>query len=280
MTSVGLESYTQYAQMLGTAPKQGDGPEELQKAAQHFESLFIDLWLKSARKAEQALAENNPLNTEEMRMRRDMLDHEMAIHMAANGGIGLAPVIVRQLSGDVAMNRAATPDTIITLPSGEALSTKRFGQRVEAFPDRDAFIEQIKPIAEKLTANTAIPPQLAIGQAALETGWGSEVIADADGKLSHNLFGMKASAQDDAAVEIASSEFLQGQWQQLKSRFKAYTGWAESITDYVAQLTSNPRYAAVVKADSLEGKLAALQEAGYATDPNYASKISRIIGGL
>ncbi|MEM9624152.1 MAG: rod-binding protein, partial [Pseudomonadota bacterium] len=171
-----------------------DSQAELEQAAQQFESIFINMWLKSAREANQVFAENNITNSSEMVMQQEMLDHEMAVHMSRNGGIGLAPVIVRQLGGD--------PDQMST-PSPAAVSTPRVehniaprgisaqvgaqqdgaqqeqAQRQSAFASPEDFVRALKPVVERALQNLPVSVTAVVGQAALETGWGSvaELIA-------------------------------------------------------------------------------------------------------
>ena len=92
-------SYTEYAKLPGSVR---DDAEGLEKAAKHFESLFINMWLKSAREANAALAKDSFFSSNEMEMQQQMFDSQMAMHLAREGGIGLAPTIVRQLSGRAA----------------------------------------------------------------------------------------------------------------------------------------------------------------------------------
>jgi flagellar protein FlgJ len=63
-----------------------------------------------------------------------------------------------------------------------------------------------------------------------------------------------------------------------QASFRAYGSWAESFADYAAFLRDNGRYQQALESGA-DGNVFAerLQEAGYATDPAYASKIKRIL---
>jgi flagellar protein FlgJ len=119
-----------------------------------------------------------------------------------------------------------------------------------------------------------------IGQAALESGWGRREIRSADGTSSHNLFGIKAGADwKGKVVEATTTEYHNGVASKPKEKFRAYDSYADSFRDYAKLLSENPRYAKVLEqGESAQGFARALQSAGYATDPKYAEKLTRVIG--
>lgn len=292
-------TYAQFAQLPHLLNKEGNSPEGLRKAAQHFESLFLDMWLKSAREANESIASDSFMNTQEMKMHQQMMDHEMAIHLSKNGGVGLADVIVRQLSGEApteAPGRAVSNRTVggdrVELPRDELNARVTVGiaargetdtevreisshaQRSPGFSDKDAFLNTLKPIVEKVLQKAPLPLAGVLGQAALETGWGSQVITGNDGELSHNLFGMKAKSDSEPSVAIGSMEFEFGRWVNRLSNFRAYPDWEASVRDYVQSLSSDPRYQRVLEAgDDLRKFASGLMQGGYATDPQYATKL-------
>ena len=99
-----------------------------------------------------------------------------------------------------------------------------------------------------------------------------------DGTPSYNLFGIKAGGSWNGPVtEITTTEFEQGAAKKVKAKFRVYGSYVEAIADYVKLLTNNPRYADVAAARSPEQAAHALQRAGYATDPQYASKLVSVI---
>jgi hypothetical protein len=73
--------------------------------------------------------------------------------------------------------------------------------------------------------------------------------------------------------------YVGGVAQTRVERFRAYGSYAEAFADYARLIASNPRYAGVVGASEPAVFARALQQAGYATDPAYADKLTRIIGG-
>jgi flagellar protein FlgJ len=147
-----------------------------------------------------------------------------------------------------------------------------------AFGSSDEFIATMLPMAEKAAARIGVDPKVLVAQAALETGWGKSIMRADDGSSSHNLFGIKATGnwKGDNARAI-TSEFRNGQMVKETADFRSYGSYEDSFHDLVSLLQNNDRYQGVVKAaDNPEQFVKELQKAGYATDPNYASKISSI----
>ena len=141
------------------------------------------------------------------------------------------------------------------------------------------FVRQLWPHAREAARELGVAPEVLIAQAALETGWGRRMIQRADGGNSFNLFGIKADSswQGDRA-QVATIEYVGGVAERQRASFRAYSGLGESFSDYVQFLRSNPRYRqALEQVQDSESFVRGLQDAGYATDPNYADKILRIL---
>ena len=73
-------------------------PDSLPAVARQFEAMFVDMMLQAAHSATAVLAEGNPLQSNETDLHEEMLNHQLAMDMSQHGGIGLAPLLVRQLS--------------------------------------------------------------------------------------------------------------------------------------------------------------------------------------
>lgn len=150
---------------------------------------------------------------------------------------------------------------------------------VTGFSSPEHFVETLAPIASKIEAQTGISARLMLAQSALETGWGQKPILKNDGSQSFNLFGIKAGASwHGEQTNIVTTEFYQGSPIKQRDAFRAYGSFEESFKDYAQFLQSNPRYeqALAVRANPLEFA-EALQESGYATDPQYADKLGQIM---
>ena len=141
------------------------------------------------------------------------------------------------------------------------------------------FQQKMQNHVDTVSRNTGIPSQLMLGQAALESGWGSREIKANNGSNSHNLFGIKASGDwKGKVVEATTTEFIDGVKQKRIEKFRAYDSYTESFQDFANLMKANPRYNKVMEnTNNPEAYAKALQQAGYATDPNYAAKLSAVI---
>ena len=150
--------------------------------------------------------------------------------------------------------------------------------RVQA-PHVRAFQEKLHVHASEAERATGIPAKFMLGQAALESGWGKRMIRNADGSNSHNLFGIKAGPGWKGKVATSvTTEYVNGRPQTRVEKFRAYDSPAEAFKDYANMLAKNPRYEKVIASGGDAAAFAqGLQRAGYATDPNYAAKLTRII---
>ncbi|BBP63926.1 MULTISPECIES: flagellar assembly peptidoglycan hydrolase FlgJ [Pseudomonas] len=161
---------------------------------------------------------------------------------------------------------------------GRAVAQPPLAPARKAFRDADEFVNAMLPMAKEAADRIGVDPRYLVAQAALETGWGKSVMRQPDGSSSHNLFGIKASQnwKGDSARAI-TSEFRNGEMVKETAEFRSYASYRDSFHDLVNLLQSNSRYQDVLKsADNPEQFVRELQKAGYATDPNYARKISHI----
>ncbi|MGF0236706.1 flagellar assembly peptidoglycan hydrolase FlgJ [Rhodococcus sp. IEGM1300] len=161
---------------------------------------------------------------------------------------------------------------------GRAMAQIPLAPAKKAFSSADEFVNTMLPMAKEAADRIGVDPRYLVAQAALETGWGKSVMRSQDGSSSHNLFGIKAGSswKGDSARAI-TSEFRDGEMVKETAEFRSYASYKDSFHDLVTLLQTNNRYQDVVKsADNPEQFVRELQKAGYATDPDYASKISQI----
>lgn len=143
-----------------------------------------------------------------------------------------------------------------------------------------AFVDEVWPHAVEAGRATGIPPQFLVAQAALETGWGEKVLRDKDGSSSYNLFNIKAGSSwsgDTVARDV--TEYSGGGAYTERARFRSYDSYADSFRDYANLLAGSSRYAGVLGQTDAASFARSLQQAGYATDPMYADKLTRVIRG-
>jgi peptidoglycan hydrolase FlgJ len=134
------------------------------------------------------------------------------------------------------------------------------------------------PSAQAASEASGVPAPLILAQAALESGWGKREIRAEDGTQSFNLFGIKADRSwKGPTVEITTTEYVDGEAQRVRAKFRAYGSYDEAFTDYAKFISGNPRYAGVVATDDPAQAAHGLQRAGYATDPQYGQKLVRIM---
>jgi flagellar rod assembly protein/muramidase FlgJ len=138
----------------------------------------------------------------------------------------------------------------------------------------EAFIARLGPLALVSARSSGVPASFIVAQAALESGWGESRLA----REANNLFGIKAGTSwNGDTLTLDSREFIDGQWLSQGASWRRYADWQDSIDDHAAFLRGNPRYAACFEHTDGVGFAGAVARAGYATDPNYASKLSAII---
>lgn len=237
----------------------------VQHAAKQFETLFMQQLLKSMRDATMATGMLDNAGTQ---MGTELLDAQYATSMAGLPG-GLADLIARQLERHIGAGPAAPAE-----PS----------QPMRTTPDVPlAFVDRHAAAARAVEAESGIPASFMIGQAAHESGWGRHEIRHADGRPAHNLFGIKAGPGWKGAVaEVTTTEYIDGQPRKQVARFRAYASYEESFRDYARLISESPRYAGVMDRLGSAPRDArafaeGLQQAGYATDPAYANKLTRVI---
>jgi flagellar protein FlgJ len=262
-------------------------PEALKTAATQFEAMFVNMMMKSMR---DATPQDGLLDNQQSKMFTSMLDQQTSQDIAKKG-MGLADVLVRQLSKTLPAQEGAGAD-----PMARALLDQAKLQRsIEASggaagpvgPSNSkhahvrAFHDKLAGHAEAASRASGIPAKFMLGQAALESGWGRREIKGRDGSTSHNLFGIKAGPDwKGRVVETATTEYVNGKPQVRVEKFRAYDSYADSFKDYARLLSSNPRYEkalAAANGSDAAGFARNLQRAGYATDPNYATKLASII---
>jgi flagellar protein FlgJ len=265
------------AQLRAQAKSSPD--QALKAAAQQFESVFMNMMLKSMR---EATPQDGMMDSDQTRMFTGMLDSQLSQNMSSKG-IGLADMLVKQLSRTgLSAPSHQSPVAGSPLPVSSSQNPVSSYQTVpsayNATTQQD-FVSKMLPHAMQASRASGVPPQLILGQAALESGWGKREIAMADGGNSYNLFGIKAGAGWHGKVtEVMTTEYKNGVPSKQLEKFRAYSSYTEAFNDYAGMLSSNPRYAPVMQQSaSPAGMAQALQKSGYATDPNYAEKLVSVM---
>lgn len=137
------------------------------------------------------------------------------------------------------------------------------------------FSEKHFLAAKRVEKTDMIPAIFLIGQAGHESGWGRREINYADGTPSYNLFGIKATNWSGKTVDITTTEHVKGRDVKMVQKFRAYDSYEDSFRDYARLINNSPRYERAREAAHQFAR--EIQNAGYATDPNYAAKLERSI---
>lgn len=256
-----------------------DPKAAVREAAKQFEGLFMQQLMKSMRDASvnSGLFENSGT-----KLGTEMLDQQFATQLTGMPG-GLSELIARQLERQLseplaniaadAARAAVQRDDAKAQPDAVSLDKLSGKER------QKGFLRLHGDAAKAAEAATGIPANFMVAQAAHESGWGRHEIKYRDGSTSHNVFGIKAGAGWNGPVaEVTTTEYVNGEPRKVKAKFRAYGSYEEAFTDYARMMKNNPRYSKVVaKSTTAQGFAQGLQKAGYATDPAYADKLTRMI---
>ncbi len=258
-------------------------PAAIQESAKQFESLFMRELLKSMR---EATMKSGMLDSPGADLGTDLLDQQFAVQMSGQPG-GLSELIAAQLTRQMGGAEASADDAFkkaAALPISQfnrASPVAAYGAQAAApvSGGQSGFIQRHAAAAAAVEKTSGIPSSYMLGQAGHETGWGKHEIKGAGGAQSFNLFGIKAGAGWTGKVAtVTTTEYVDGVAKKGLAKFRAYDSYEDSFRDYARLITQSPRYAqASQQTESARAFAGGLQKAGYATDPQYAAKLSRAI---
>lgn len=257
-------------------------PEALREAARQFESLLARMMIRSMREA--SLGEGL-LDSGQGDLYQDMFDQQLSVELARGKGLGLADLLIRQISGagavttDEAGSAGRVEAQDAASPVAATTGAARAGETAAWPPSsRESFVATLWPHAVAAGRALGVDPATIVSHAALETGWGRSLPVQTNGASSFNLFGIKASGRWQGGAAAADTvEYERGRAVVRTEHFRAYGSLAEGMRDYARLIASSPRYAAALDAGASAGAYAAgLQRGGYATDPDYVEKLERV----
>jgi flagellar protein FlgJ len=279
------DTYTDFSGLkaLKLAAAKND-PSAVRKVAQQFESMFTRMMLKSMRDA----VGTDPLfGSDQEKMYQGMYDDQLALQLSKGRGLGLADMLVRQLQR-LGVPGAGAATTGASAGAKDPKAPAASGVAGKAAPPtastatQQRFIQGLWPQAQEAGQQLGVDPSNLLAQAALETNWGRNLPHDAAGRSSNNLFGVKTSGSwTGPSIQAQTTEVsAQGSTTEL-APFRSYKDATQSFQDYVSILRSNPRYSAALNTGSDARAFAAgLQRGGYATDPDYARKVSAVANNI
>ena len=271
----------------------------LRQAARQFEGLLLQTMLKSMR---DATPQDGLLDNDQTRFFTAILDQQLAQNLAAKDALGFAKLIEQQLG------RSMTPQDGDALNTAlgqfqQALSEQRAASSAAAFAGGAGrvggnggngagggsadgadsgreYVNRVLPYAVEAAKTLGVPPHFLVAHSALESGWGKSEIRRADGAPSYNVFGIKAGGGwQGPTVEVQTTEYVDGVARSTREKFRVYGSYGEAFQDYARVLRGNSRFSGVLGQQDGMQFARSLQQSGYATDPDYADKLGRIIGG-
>lgn len=267
------------------------GNNALQNTAEQFEALFLQMMMKSMRQASATEGEGL-FDNQSSRFYQEMFDQQIAMEMAKKRQVGISDFIVNQLgeaNADkpvddhgfkldmerVRIGRPMASTAIQAFAPTDAIAN----ESIKGFDSPQDFIEKLQPYAEKYAKELGVPPKVLLAQAALETGWGQHTSRYDNGISTHNLFNIKADSRwEGPKAVVATLEYEKGKPVREMATFRSYPNFEASFADYVEFIKSSPRYQKALQvAGDGDAYINELHQAGYATDPKYAQKVSGIM---
>ncbi len=294
-TNVGLTMDVRSLERLKSSSSQNP-KSAIRETAKQLESLFMQELMKSMRSTTMS---TGMLDNQATEMGTSMLDTQFASQMTGRPG-GLSEMIIRQLErqmgaqgGDASTTSAPLKGLTMSTELRQRLKSQEDGASASApaaaagapastdkrLSASESFIRKHHAAAQEAQAATGMSASHILGQAALESGWGKHEIRMKDGSSSHNLFGIKAtSGWTGKVAEVTTTEYIGGVARKVTAKFRAYDSYADAFKDHARLLSQSPRYSqTVAQAATPSGFANGLQQAGYATDPAYASKLTKVI---
>jgi flagellar protein FlgJ len=255
-----------------------DPKAAIKETAKQFEGIFMQQLMKSMR---QATLSSGLLENSGTQMGTELLDTQFAQSLSGRPG-GLSEMIAKHLErqlGEPLANMAKDAASAQTVAATGQTGTAPLPAALQGKERQVGFLKLHDSAAKAAEAETGIPATFMVAQAAHESGWGRHEIRNTDGSSSFNLFGIKAGKDwTGPTTTVTTTEVINGQPRKVQAKFRAYASYEESFKDYAKLMKDNPRYSKVVAAgSSAQGFAHGLQRAGYATDPEYAKKLTNMI---
>lgn len=258
---------------------QAHNPQSIMAVAKQFEAVLMQEML-SAMSATSFGSDLTGKNAGPMF--KSMFNQQIAQTVSQGQGMGIAQTLAREIAsryhlhwgehGKPALAEAEggmpVPARNAALQSPAAASPSWAKPSQALVQQATDFVAAILPAVQSVARKLGVAPKAIIAQAALETGWGSHV-------AGNNLFGIKgAGSWQGPSVSSLTHEFEDGVNQVETAAFRAYGSFRASVQNYAHLLLDNPRYqSALGQGNNVAAFAEALQQGGYASDPQYAGKL-------
>jgi flagellum-specific peptidoglycan hydrolase FlgJ len=144
----------------------------------------------------------------------------------------------------------------------------------------EAFIKAAVPGAQQGWREYGVPPSVTIAQAILESGWGKSTLST----THRNYFGIKCQNGKFGTLASGCATYRTTECTKAGSCFsttgvfRTYSSMANSVRDHGNFLKVNSRYKPAFKYTKDANRFIwNVWKAGYATDPNYYTKVTGIM---
>lgn len=286
--------YTDIQGLENLRYQSGKHPEAVKKEVAHqFEAILMQMVMRSMRDANKSFS-SDLFGGDDMDVYQDMFDKQLSM-MTADNGTGFAKMVETNINNQYFPNAGKTSaateallqtfnrdDATVNTPKELPIVKKDLPTAVVAQEDKirtpQDFVAKLWPAAKSAARMLGTDPKILLAQAALETNWGKKIIPHENSSSSFNLFNIKADPSwDKNTTTMATLEQQDGIISKVKAKFRSYASYAESFKDYVSFIKQNNRYSqALSQAANPQAYVHALQNAGFATDSNYADKVLKI----
>ena len=244
------------------------------------------------------------MDNEQTRFFTSILDQQLAQNLSSKGQLGFAKLIEQQMGRNLLSSgsnndtvssslnllqqailerqAASSAASLAASGAGSALGTSGVSSvpTTESSVSGQDFVNRVWPHAVEAGNSLGVPPHFLVAHSALESGWGKSEIRTPDGSPTYNIFGVKAGRSwQGASVEIPTTEYVNGVPQTVREKFRVYGSYGEAFRDYASLLGTSSRFSGILGQQDGTQFARTLQQSGYATDPQYADKLSRIING-
>ncbi|WP_270596599.1 glycoside hydrolase family 73 protein [Anaerococcus vaginalis] len=221
-------------------------------------------------KAEENKAEDNKKETSE----KELIKEEKPVieqkeEKNSNEELQVAPVI---------KNAAVKSPSLKAAPKAVSSQNKSSNNEkyINNYNNRKEFLAMLASHSN-LAKEYNIFPEVMMGQAILESGWGESTLA----KYSKNLFGVKVPNSEKGKGKghvYQTNEEINGKNIRIKDEFRKFDTYEQSIRQYLS-LLSGRYYSSfgVTKAKDYKEQLRLIKKAGYATASNYVDAVLNVI---
>lgn len=180
------------------------------------------------------------------------------------------------MSLESTINKSEKQNSAVQSETSEQELQRQWAAEISSYPENvQSFLKTIGPVAQQVAQKNGIYASVMIAQAALESGWGNSTLST----QGHNLFGVKWNGTGNY-VTMPTQEYYGGQWHTIYAKFQSYNSYYDSLTGYAQLIKSN--FPNSTRANAATPQVAAANlkyglYGSYATDPNYANSLDRMI---